>query len=197
MQAKLERVLNEPFVSNEAAFEGAKPNAPFVKELGPVLRIAEWNINRTPRESQVKDALADKAAFLAKARVKRDSKMLQKITEELNLLQATDVVVLDEIDDRVARSNYENTPSELANALRMNYAFAVEFIELDNIYAADGNDRKTRRRAGLTRGLESIRDATEDSKARRYCRAMRFAMRVLFACHQSTIGTTKRSERAR
>jgi endonuclease/exonuclease/phosphatase family metal-dependent hydrolase len=142
LQAKLERVLNEPFVSNEAALEGAKPNAPFVKELGPVLRIAEWNINRTPRESQVKDALADKAVFLAKARGNRNSKKLQKIRKELNLVQAADVVVLDEIDDGVARSNYENTPRELANALRMNYAFAVEFIELDNIYAAHGNDRK-------------------------------------------------------
>jgi endonuclease/exonuclease/phosphatase family metal-dependent hydrolase len=120
----------------------AKPNPPFVKELGPVLRIAEWNINRTPRESQVKEALVDKTAFLAKARENRNSKKLQKISEELNLLQAADVIVLDEIDDGVARSNYENTPRELANALHMNYAFAVEFVELDNIYAAYSRDRK-------------------------------------------------------
>jgi hypothetical protein len=52
LQEKLERVRNEPFVNNEAAFEGAKPNAPPVKELGAMLRIAEWNFNRTPRESR-------------------------------------------------------------------------------------------------------------------------------------------------
>ena len=144
VQAKLARVLDEPFVNNEATFEGTKPNAPFVQELGPVLRIAEWNINRTPRESQVKDALVDKAAFLAKARGNHNSRKLQKITEELNVLQSSDVVVLDEIDDGVARSNYEDAPRELANALRMNYAFAVEFVELDNIYAVYSSDKKDR-----------------------------------------------------
>lgn len=143
LQAKLEQILNEPFLSNEATLEGTKPNAPFVKNLGPVLRIAEWNINRTPRESQVKDALANKAAFLAKARRTQNSKKLQTVTEQLNVLQGSDVVVLDEIDDGVARSNYENTPRELAKALRMNYAFAVEFVELDNIYAAYSKDGKT------------------------------------------------------
>ena len=63
LQAKLDRTLDEPFINNEATFEGAKPNAPFVQELGPVLRIAEWNINRTPRESQVKDDLETKRPF--------------------------------------------------------------------------------------------------------------------------------------
>jgi endonuclease/exonuclease/phosphatase family metal-dependent hydrolase len=143
LQAKLDRILNEPFINNEATYEGAKPNAPFVNELGPVLRIAEWNINRTPRESQVKDALADKAAFLAKVHESHDSTKLQRITDQLNRLQASDVVVLDEIDNGVPRSNYDNTPLELAKALRMNYAFAVEFVELDSIYAAYNKDGKT------------------------------------------------------
>jgi endonuclease/exonuclease/phosphatase family metal-dependent hydrolase len=142
LQAKLDRLLNEPFINNEATFEGANPNAPFVHELGPVLRIAEWNINRTPRESQVQGALADKAAFLGKVHGNHNSTKLQKICEQLNELQNADVVVLDEIDDGVARSSYENTPGELAKALRMNYAFAVEFVELDNIYAAYSKDGK-------------------------------------------------------
>jgi hypothetical protein len=60
LQARLQRVLEEPFISNEATLSGAKPKAPFVRGIGPVLRVAEWNINRTRRGAELKLALSDK-----------------------------------------------------------------------------------------------------------------------------------------
>jgi endonuclease/exonuclease/phosphatase family metal-dependent hydrolase len=136
LQARLERVLEQPFISNEATLSGATPKAPLVRGIGPVLRIAEWNINRTTRGAELKLALSDKQGFVAAAQAnpKLNSKEFYKITEQVEHLQAADVIVLDEIDDGVKRMNYENVPRELAKALHMNYVFGVEFIELNGIY---------------------------------------------------------------
>src|ERR1700719_2704556 len=68
VQARLERVLKEPFISNEATLSGAKPKTPFVRDTGHVLRVAEWNINRTTRGAELKLALSDKEGFVAAAR---------------------------------------------------------------------------------------------------------------------------------
>lgn len=136
LQARLQTVLQNPFISNEATLSGAKPKAPFVPGMGPMLRIAEWNINRTTRGAGLKLAFSDKEGFVAAARTnpKLGSKDFRTITEQVEHLQAADIIVLDEIDDGVARMNYENVPRELARLLHMNYVFGVEFIELNDIY---------------------------------------------------------------
>jgi hypothetical protein len=67
LQARLQRVLEEPFISNEATRSGAKPNVPFVRGIGPALRIAEWNINRATRGAELKLALSGEKGFVAAA----------------------------------------------------------------------------------------------------------------------------------
>ena len=81
-------------------------------------------------------ALSDKRGFLTAARSnpKLAATDIPKIAEQLEHLQAADVIVLDEIDDGVARINCENVPRELASALHMNYVFGVEFIELNGVF---------------------------------------------------------------
>src|SRR6185312_29888 len=44
-----------------------------------------------------------------------------------------DVVILNEVDWGLKRTNYRNVAKELANAMQMNYVFAVEFVEVDPI----------------------------------------------------------------
>src|SRR5579872_5044290 len=46
LKQKLEELLNSPIVNNEASLTGAKPHRPSAKGLGPVLRVALWNIER-------------------------------------------------------------------------------------------------------------------------------------------------------
>jgi endonuclease/exonuclease/phosphatase family metal-dependent hydrolase len=169
LQARLERVLEEPFISNEATLSGAKPKAPFVRGMGPVLRIAEWNINRTTRGAELKLALSDKEGFVAAARTspKLRSRDFRKITEQVEHLQAADVIVLNEIDDGVARMNYENVPRELAKALHMNYVFGVEFIELNTIYVHQRNlgTRQPAAEAGQRFGEDPSRDLGMEGSA--------------------------------
>jgi endonuclease/exonuclease/phosphatase family metal-dependent hydrolase len=57
-------------------------------------------------------------------------------------------VVLNEVDWGLKRTNYRNVARELASAMRMNYAYAVEFVEVDP----------------LTLGTETLEDETSTDK---------------------------------
>jgi len=136
VQRKLDTLLSEPFISNEATLRGAKPKRPEAGRLGPVLRIAEWNINRGENQREITLALTNAEKFEAAVRAtgKVGRKKLRRIRDELHALESADVIVLDEVDDGVKRTDYRNVTRDLAQALDMNYAYGVEFIELNGIY---------------------------------------------------------------
>src|SRR5690242_21792864 len=46
LTAKLHAITTTPFVNNEAYLSGSRPRPLEVKELGPTLRVAFWNIER-------------------------------------------------------------------------------------------------------------------------------------------------------
>ncbi len=46
-------------------------------------------------------------------------------------MKPTDLLVLNEVDDGVTRTDYRDVAHELAQALNMNYAYGVEFLEVD------------------------------------------------------------------
>lgn len=46
LEEKLAKLLNTPFLDNDAAREGVMPHREAVEGLGPVVRVAEWNIER-------------------------------------------------------------------------------------------------------------------------------------------------------
>lgn len=133
---KLQRLLSTPFISNEAAAGNAEPKRPESPILGPVLRVAEWNINRGMNEHEVELALADSNGYLAAARKNSSLKAqdISRVAQEIQQLEQADVVILDEVDDGVKRTKYRNVARDLATALHMNYVYGVEFIELDRIY---------------------------------------------------------------
>jgi endonuclease/exonuclease/phosphatase family metal-dependent hydrolase len=49
-------------------------------------------------------------------------------------LQGIDVLVLNEVDWGMKRTAYKDIAEELATALQMNYAYGVEFVELDPVF---------------------------------------------------------------
>jgi endonuclease/exonuclease/phosphatase family metal-dependent hydrolase len=137
LASKLHTLLTTPFVNNEAFFSGTKPLRPDLKGMGPSLRLVEWNIERGLEFDEIKLALTDKQAFLAKARsdaTQNNDK--QKVTNEelsaqIDALQSADVLVLNELDWGMKRTDYRPVVKELADALKMNWAYGVEFIEVD------------------------------------------------------------------
>lgn len=123
---KLNTLLTTPVISNQAYRQGYSPHRPMSEQLGPMLRVAFWNVARGERLEEVLLALSDADAFLQQVGPDRRS----RVAAELRLLQVADILALNEVDIGVGRTGYRHVVEELAVALGMNYAFGVEFIEL-------------------------------------------------------------------
>jgi endonuclease/exonuclease/phosphatase family metal-dependent hydrolase len=139
---KLRVVTTTPFINNDAYYRGARPQALEVQGLGPSLRVALWNIERGLELDDIKLFLTDKEHFMKKveeerAEAKKTGKRvrtvaLEKIPEDIELLKAADVWILNEVDWGVKRTEYREVVRELAETLNMNWAYGVEFLEIDS-----------------------------------------------------------------
>ena len=138
---KLHTVTTTPFVSNEAYYQGARPRPLEVQALGPVLRVAFWNIERGLHLDDIQLLLSDKERFMARVAEERQHAKesghtlrdiaLEKLPEEIDILQEADVWILNEVDWGVKRTDYREVVRELGESLRMNWAYGVEFVEVD------------------------------------------------------------------
>ncbi len=134
--SKLDQVLDGLIVLRSA---NTKPHLPSSRNIGPVLRAAEWNIERGEQFEQVAETLANSpelssavASKAAAAKKTKDRKKLStRLTEEARLLADSDILVLNEVDLGVTRSGYHDVSADLAHRLNMNYVYGVEFVEVD------------------------------------------------------------------
>jgi endonuclease/exonuclease/phosphatase family metal-dependent hydrolase len=137
LAAKVQTLLTTPFVNNEAYFNGTKPLRPDIKGMGPSLRLVEWNIERGIELDAIKLFMTDKQAFLAKAHSAAETdKDKGKVNDDalsaqIDEIQSADVLVLNELDWGMKRSDYQAVVKDLAETLKMNWAYGVEFIEVD------------------------------------------------------------------
>jgi hypothetical protein len=132
--AKLNKLLTIPFVDNKAAADGVQPHRPVITSLGPVLRVGLWNIERGLNFDLIRSALSDTNEF---ERYEKDgirSSRQDLIESQLATLQNADVLVLNEVDLGMKRTDYRDVAHELARALHMNYAYGVEFVEADPVF---------------------------------------------------------------
>ncbi|MGB7196977.1 MAG: hypothetical protein WBG23_01650, partial [Acidobacteriaceae bacterium] len=139
---KLHAITTTPFINNEAYYAGARPRPLEVKGLGPTLRVAYWNIERGIELDDMLLFLTDKDRFMAEVQAEREKAKesgqrtravdLEKIPQQIEALQTADVWVLSEVDWGVKRSQYREVVKEMADALHMNWAFGVEFVEVDS-----------------------------------------------------------------
>lgn len=134
---KLNTLFTTPFINNEAYFTGTKPLRPDLKGLGPSLRVVEWNIERGIEFDAIKLLLTDKNGFIARVHSEAASNTNtekandQVLNEQMDVLQSADVLVLNELDWGMKRSDYRAVVKDLAKALKMNWAYGVEFAEVD------------------------------------------------------------------
>jgi endonuclease/exonuclease/phosphatase family metal-dependent hydrolase len=136
----LHLLTTTPFVNNAAYLSGARARPLDVPALGPSLRVVFWNIERGLELDYIELFLKDKDAFMEKIRHERDeakqnkkalrSADLEKIPEQIEILKSADVWILNEVDWGVKRTDYREVVRELGNALNMNWAYGVEFLEI-------------------------------------------------------------------
>ena len=136
LQNKLRLLLTTPFVNNRASTRGVKAVLPNTPNLGRSLRVVQWNIERGIEYDAVRAALTSLTSFnrFIDATVNpRGSKERNAIVQQVALIKDADVIVLNEVDWGIKRTDYRNIAEDLATALGMNYAYGVEFIEVDPI----------------------------------------------------------------
>jgi endonuclease/exonuclease/phosphatase family metal-dependent hydrolase len=117
---------------------GTRPCVGFVcSDLGPVVRVGLWNIERGLNFELIRAALTDTHDFeRLQGSARQISDARKKLIEsQLSALQNVDVFVLNEVDLGMKRTEYRDVANELAAALHMNYAYGVEFVEVDPVFA--------------------------------------------------------------
>jgi endonuclease/exonuclease/phosphatase family metal-dependent hydrolase len=130
---KLNAIRTTPFLSNEAHYRGAKPHRPEIEDLGPSLRVVMWNIERGFALDHLKLLFTDTNAFLKDQARSGERINVSQLLEQIDVLQSADVLVLNEVDWGMKRTAYRAVIRELGEALNMNWAYGVEFIEIDPI----------------------------------------------------------------
>jgi endonuclease/exonuclease/phosphatase family metal-dependent hydrolase len=136
LQTKLQKLLTVPFVNNDAFAGGTRPLKPHGPVLGRYLRIAQWNIERGVEYEAVESVLTDPSRFasrLDQTKYPLDGAKRKSILEQAASLRQADIIVLNEVDWGMKRTGYRNITADLASALKMNYAYGTEFIEVDPI----------------------------------------------------------------
>lgn len=136
LEEKMNRLLNTPFISNEATFRGAVPKRPVDPRLGPALRVLSWNIEKSMKTQEALWAFTDPAAFsklIDTRRFPEGSGEFLEVLRQREELEKADIILLQEMDVGMKRSEYRNAVKELAEALNMNYVYGTEQLEVDPI----------------------------------------------------------------
>lgn len=152
LKAKLDRLLTTPFISNEAHYQGIRPLRTVHPQLGSFLRACFWNIERGLNLDQIKAIFAGPQAFAEEIdteQLKPESEDYRQTLEQAAILRESNLLILNEVDLGLKRTDYRDVTRELAGTLGMNYAFGVEFMEVDP----------------LMLGLETFEGAAEEDKA--------------------------------
>lgn len=134
---KLQKLLTTPMISNEAYYRGVRPQAKEDSRLGPFMQITSWNIEKSFEIKNAIIAFTDGEVYRRLIDTDQPSLSSQryKIAQRQQaLLAQSDVIVLQEMDLGVKRSGYVDAARELAQALDMNYAYGVEYLEIDPAY---------------------------------------------------------------
>ena len=130
---KLHAITTTPFLSNEAYYQGVQPHRPTVAQLGNSLRVVTWNIERGLELDGIKLLFANAEEFLRQAERNEYEADIAQMRQDIEVLKSADIIVLNEVDWGLKRTGYRAVVQELGDVLNMNWAYGVEFIEVDPI----------------------------------------------------------------
>lgn len=131
LKYKVKAVLNKPIVDNTIQ---SKSNIELQSKpkIGKYIRVASWNINRSFNADNIKSLFMDPELFMSNLKTKNPLK-IKKIREQADLLKNSDIITLSEVDVGMPRSHYKRVIEDFAKAIGYNYAYGVEFLEVDPV----------------------------------------------------------------
>ena len=115
---KLEKQLNSPIIKQPL---NTQTSFLYDANLGEYFRIASWNIERGFNVDRI----------IQIPQYSKDIKTSESLKEELEVFTGASIVILNEVDIGVPRTNYENVVEKIAQAYKMGYVFGTEFVEVD------------------------------------------------------------------
>ena len=183
---KLHTLRATPFLSNEAYYRGVRPSNLEVDGLGKSMRVVLWNAERGVHLKEIILLFTDKERFLREAQADRIRAKKKKakeqlepgkekiaveefpfdpktLEEEVQLLQEADVIILNEVDWGMPRSDYEDVIVELGKALNTNWVWGLEFVEIDPVVLGT---EKYKQIEDLEQREDLVEEVTEVDKER-------------------------------
>lgn len=152
LNKKLFQFFRTPAINNEAYYAGVKPYAPVSRQIGPFLRVATWNIEKSIEVPRVIEMWKNSdwiTAEINHEEVKPASSEWEMVLKQRERLNFIDILVLQEMEIGMKRSNYLDAAAEIAKTLGMNYAYAPQYLEVDPVMLGtekllydDGSDDK-------------------------------------------------------
>ncbi|MBX7219613.1 MAG: endonuclease/exonuclease/phosphatase family protein [Blastocatellia bacterium] len=133
LQDKMDKLLKTAFIKNGTK---TQPHLPVDPQLGKCLRVVEWNIERGLNFEIIVAALRSRrefSQFIDQSQKQNSGKTLETALQQVQILKDADILILNELDYGLKRTNYRFVAQELAQALNMNFAYAVEFLEIDPV----------------------------------------------------------------
>lgn len=145
-------ILNIPIVNNNINVQSnyTYKTHPKLKEL---VILTQWDLEQNKSFEKIKNAFFSpeklietslndynsNSFFLSSSSNKENSidkfeTIKEKITKQSNILNNADILVFNNITIGMPENDYKNTPLEIAQMLKYNYAFIPEFIEVDPVY---------------------------------------------------------------
>ncbi len=127
---KLSRFWETPIISNTAWRRGIRPRRPRNEYLGQYLHIGTWNIKKSLQLDLVGRLLASEETYRQYLDGPFTKRQKKEYLRQWERLASADVLVLQEIDIGLPRSDYIHGAQCLAKRLGMNYAYAPQALEL-------------------------------------------------------------------
>ena len=127
LNTKLNYVLYNPIVDNSFGKNNVAINND--KNIGDFVRTASWNIDRGLNLDYIKTLFSSPEEMMKKITDPKVDKL--KVAKQIEILRHSDIMVLNEVDIGMPRTDYKNIAEELAKTLGYNYAFGTEFVEVD------------------------------------------------------------------
>ncbi len=155
--AKLEKFWKTPIISNEAYYQGVRPREVTQAELGRILNVASWNIEKSFHIPRVIKFLTSDDSFKSMIdyeKVNQGSSLYKKLIQQRNRLIQSDILILEEMDIGIQRSGYLNAAAELAKALNMNFAYGAQQLEIDPVLLGLENPANAEEKPGASKTFE-------------------------------------------
>jgi protein tyrosine/serine phosphatase/endonuclease/exonuclease/phosphatase family metal-dependent hydrolase len=128
IQKEIDFILNTPIVDNSYSKGYIPENSN--KILGPFIRVANWNIERGMNLEEIIAIFNDPPVLLERVD-QENHKAFERVEKQIEILNKADILMLTEVDLGMPRTDYKNIAEEIAKKTGYNYAYAVEFIEID------------------------------------------------------------------